>query len=38
MGVFTKNFGQIKYGLDVPHLLKLQLDSYYNLLQEDADP
>ncbi len=38
MVLFTKNFGQIKYGLDVPHLLKLQLDSYLNLLQEEADP
>ncbi len=38
MGLFTKNFGQIKYTLEVPHLLKLQLDSYYNLLQELADP
>ncbi len=38
MGLFTKNFGQIKYTLEVPHLLKLQLDSYYNLLQEHADP
>ncbi|EFI33020.1 DNA-directed RNA polymerase, beta subunit [Desulfonatronospira thiodismutans ASO3-1] len=38
MGLFTKNFGQIEYGLDVPHLLKLQLDSYMNFLQEEADP
>ncbi len=38
MGLLTKNFGQIKYELDVPHLLKLQMDSYRNLLQEGVDP
>ncbi len=38
MALFTKNFGQIKYTLSVPHLLNLQLDSYSLLLQEDVDP
>ncbi|RQD56253.1 MAG: DNA-directed RNA polymerase subunit beta [Desulfonatronovibrio sp. MSAO_Bac4] len=38
MALFTKNFGQIKYTLGVPHLLKLQLSSYQDLLQEDTDP
>lgn len=38
MALFTKNFGQIKYTLGVPHLLKLQIDSYQDLLQEDNDP
>ncbi|MFP4396842.1 MAG: DNA-directed RNA polymerase subunit beta [Desulfonatronovibrio sp.] len=38
MALFTKNFGQIKYALDVPHLLNLQLNSYKQLLQDDTDP
>ncbi len=38
MALFTKTFGQIKYTLGVPHLLNLQLNSYKELLQEDADP
>ncbi|WP_045213690.1 DNA-directed RNA polymerase subunit beta [Desulfonatronovibrio magnus] len=38
MALLNKKFGQIKYTLGVPHLLRLQLDSYHDLLQEEIDP
>ncbi len=38
MNKLVKKFGRIKEALEVPHLLKLQRDSYKDFLQKDVPP